>query len=168
MSGIQGKAWKYGDDVNTDVLYPGRYLQLLDPKDMAAHAAEDLDPEFPKGHSQGDIMVGGRNFGCGSSREQGATALKYAGVGAVVAKSFSRLYYRNAINCGLPIIVSEEAVDAIGHGDEVAIDLEAGVVKNVTKGTEVKVKPLPEFVMGIVEAGGLIPFLRKKLGTDNE
>ena len=165
---IKGKAWKYGDDINTDVLYPGRFLQLLEPDEMAAHAAEDLDPEFPKGHSPGDIVVGGRNFGCGSSREQAATALKYAGVGAVIASSFSRLYYRNAINCGLPIIVSPEAVDAIEHGDEIEVDLQAGVVKNVTKGGEVKVKPLPEFVMGIVEAGGLIPFLRKKLGTEGQ
>lgn len=162
---IKGKAWKYGDDINTDVLYPGRFLQLLEPEEMAQHAAEDLDPKFPKGHSPGDIVVGGRNFGCGSSREQAATALKYAGVGAVIAASFSRLYYRNAINCGLPIIVSPEAVKAIEHGDEVEVDLEGGVVKNVSKGSETKVKPLPEFVMGIVHAGGLIPYLQRKLGT---
>ena len=165
---LKGKAWKYGNDINTDVLYPGRYLQLLEPQEMAAHAAEDLDPEFPKGHSQGDIMVGGTNFGCGSSREQGATALKYAGVSVVIAKSFSRLYYRNAINAGLPIIVSPEAVESIEHGDEIEVDLEGGIVRNITKGGEVKVKPLPEFVMGIVKAGGLIPFLQKKLGTKEE
>jgi len=160
---VRGKAWKYGDGVNTDVLFPGRYLQLLDPDEMASHALEDLDPEFAANVARGDVVVGGRNFGCGSSREQAASALKYAGVGAVIAASFSRLYYRNAINLGLPIIVSPEAAGLIAHGDEVEVDLAGGVVRNVTRREEVAVQPLPEYVMRILEAGGLIPALRQRL-----
>jgi len=160
---MMARAWKYGDDINTDVLYPGRYLQLLEPEEMAAHALEDLDADFAGTMRPGDIVVGGRNFGCGSSREQAASALRYAGVGAVVAASFSRLYYRNAINLGLPIVVSPEVVALIEHGDELEVDPAAGVVRNLTRDIVTEVPPLPDYVMQILAAGGLIPFLQDKL-----
>jgi len=160
---MMARAWKYGDDINTDVLYPGRYLQLLEPEEMAAHALEDLDADFAGTMRPGDIVVGGRNFGCGSSREQAASALRYAGVGAVVAASFSQLYYRNAINLGLPIVVSPEVVALIEHGDELEVDPAAGVVRNLTRDIVTEVPPLPDYVMQILAAGGLIPFLQDKL-----
>jgi 3-isopropylmalate/(R)-2-methylmalate dehydratase small subunit len=165
MTGLEmkGKVWKFGDDVNTDVIYPGKYLPIFEPEEMAKHVMEGLDPEFPGKISSGDIMVAGKYFGCGSSREQAATAIKHAGITAVIAKSFARIFYRNAINQGLPIIVCEET-DKISEGDEVSIDLEGGTVKNLATGDEFKVKPLPPFLMEIINDGGLIPHLKKKMG----
>ena len=163
---VKGKAWVYGDDINTDVIFPGRYLHIFDAREMATHAMEDLDKEFLGKVQKGDIVFGGSNFGCGSSREQAVTCLKYAGVDAIVAKSFSRLYYRNAINQGLPILQSAGAVDATEPGDEVEIDFEQGIIRNLTKGKVFKTSPLPEFVMGIIQSGGLIPHLKKELGTE--
>ncbi|HID71801.1 MAG TPA: 3-isopropylmalate dehydratase small subunit [Thermoplasmata archaeon] len=166
MSKIKGKAWVYGDHINTDVIFPGRYLHIFEPEEMAKHAMEDLDPEFVKNMEKGDMVFGGKNFGCGSSREQAVTCLKYAGVGAIVAKSFSRLYYRNAINQGMPIFECEEAVDGTESGDEVEIDFENGIIRNITKGKEFKTSPLPDFIMEIIKSGGLIPHLKKRLGKE--
>jgi 3-isopropylmalate/(R)-2-methylmalate dehydratase small subunit len=161
---IRGKVWKYGDDVNTDVIFPGRYTyQPLQPVQMAAHALEDLDPTFAKNVKPGDIIVAGRNFGCGSSREQAATCLKAAGVAAVVAPSFSRLFFRNAINAGLPVIELAKGGEKIKKGDEVEIDFEAGVLRH--KGTSYRFPALPPEVMGILQDGGLIPHAKKVLGT---
>lgn len=160
---VKGRAWVYGDDINTDVIFPGRYLHIFEASEMAKHAMEDLDPEFRNNAQKGDVVFGGTNFGCGSSREQAVTCLKFAGVEAIVAKSFSRLYYRNAINQGLPILQSVEAVEVTRTGDEVEIDFENGVIKNLTKDKEFTTPPLPEFVMGIIRSGGLIPHLKKEL-----
>ncbi len=165
MSTIKGRAWKYGDDVNTDVIFPGKYTYTVtDPAEMAKVAMEDLDPRFAREIKPGDVVVGGKNFGCGSSREQAAFCLKYAGVGAVIAKSFSRLYFRNCINAGLPAIQCPEAVAAIEDGQTVEVDLEAGTVR--VGGSLFRFPPLPPEVIGIFQAGGLIPFTRKRLGID--
>jgi 3-isopropylmalate/(R)-2-methylmalate dehydratase small subunit len=158
-----GKVWKYGDDVNTDVIFPGKYTYTIsDPAEMAPHALEDLDPSFAGGVQPGDVVVGGKNWGMGSSREQAAMCLKAAGVRAIVAKSFARIYFRNAINVGLPAITCPEAVDALESGDEVTIDFAAGTIET-SKGV-FRFPPLPEAVMGILEAGGLLAYTRKKLG----
>jgi len=163
MKAITGRVWKYGDDVNTDVIFPGKYTYTLtDPADMARVALEDLDPTFAAGVRKHDVIVAGANFGCGSSREQGATCLVYAGVGAVVARSFSRLFFRNAINAGLPLVQSPEAVAALDKGDEVTVDVAAGTV--VTPNGTFDFPPLPEAVIGIFEDGGLIAHTRKMLG----
>ena len=157
---IRGKVWKYGDDVNTDVIFPGKYTYTItDRKEMAAHALEDLDPTFAKAVKPGDIVVAGRNFGCGSSREQAATCLKEAGVAAVVASSFARIFFRNAINEGLPLVECPEAIAAIESGGTIAIDFESGVLE--AGGKSFNFPGLPESVMGIVREGGLIPYVRK-------
>ncbi|MFO8034059.1 MAG: 3-isopropylmalate dehydratase small subunit [Candidatus Bipolaricaulota bacterium] len=159
---IQGKAWKYGDSVNTDVIFPGRYTYArMEPEEMAKHALEDLDSDFASKVKPGDVIVGGRNFGCGSSREQAVTCLKAAGVGAVVAKSFARIYFRNAINSGLLALEIPEAVDAIEHGDPVSIDLETGVLTH--KEVQYGFPPLPAAVREILDDGGLVPHLKKRL-----
>lgn len=158
----KGRVWKYGDNVNTDVIFPGKYTySILEPEEMARHALEDLDPDFAQKVKPGDVIVAGRNFGCGSSREQAATCLKYAGVQAVVAKSFARIFFRNAINQGLPVLQSEEAVDSIEDGEEIEIDFIGGKIK--TGRGDFTFPPFPESVMGILEAGGLIPYTKKKL-----
>lgn len=163
MEAITGRVWKYGDDVNTDVIFPGKYTYTLtDPAAMARVALEDLDPTFATGVRKGDVIVAGANFGCGSSREQGATCLVYAGVGAVVARSFSRLFFRNAINAGLPLVQSPEAVAALNKGDEVTVDVAAGKV--ITPDGTFDFPPLPAAVIGIFEDGGLIAHTRKTLG----
>jgi len=162
MSSIKGKVWKYGDSVNTDVIFPGKYTYTInDPAQMAEHALEDLDPKFAKGVRPGDIIVGGANWGCGSSREQAVTCIKQAGVGAIVAKSFARIYYRNCLNSALPALVCAQAVEAVKSGDEMEIDLSAGVIR--VKGAEFSFPPLPEAVMGIFDAGGLVPYTRRIL-----
>jgi 3-isopropylmalate/(R)-2-methylmalate dehydratase small subunit len=159
---IRGKAWKYGDDVNTDVIFPGKYTYTInDPNEMAKHALEDLDPSFARNVQENDIVVVGKNFGCGSSREQAATCLKFAKVGAVVAKSFARIFFRNAINTGLALIQCPEAVDAIENGEIVSIDFEKGEL--TCKGGIFRFPPLPEFVLRIIQDGGLIPHTKKKL-----
>ena len=160
---LKGKAVKYGDDVNTDVIIPGRYLSLTEPEELAKHAMEDLDLEFFKKYEKGDIIIAGKNFGCGSSREQAAICLKYAGVGAIIAKSFARIFYRNAINQGISIIESSEAVDAIDDGDKLEIDLRNGMIIDMTKNVRFKIMPLPQFLQEIIDDGGLICNLRKKL-----
>jgi 3-isopropylmalate dehydratase small subunit len=160
---MKGKVWKYGDDVNTDVILPGRHLANYDPKFLASVAMEDLDKEFAKGVKQGDVVVGGKNFGCGSSREQAATCLSAAGVQAVIAKSFARIFYRNAINLGLPVIQAPELVDKLQKGDEIELDMEKGTVRVLRTGDTVQFRPLPPFIMGILRDGGLIPHLKKNM-----
>jgi 3-isopropylmalate/(R)-2-methylmalate dehydratase small subunit len=160
-----GRVWKYGENVNTDVIFPGKYTySVLDPEEMAGHALEDLDPDFAGSVQPGDVVVAGKNFGCGSSREQAATCLKFAGVQAVVAKSFARIFFRNAINQGLPVIQCPEAVDGISDDEKIAIDFSAG---KILAGEKVfSFPPLPDSVIGILEAGGLIPYTKKKLKGD--
>ena len=158
----KGRVWKYGDDVNTDVIFPGKHTySAMEPKEMALHALEDLDPDFSKQVKPGDVIVAGRNFGCGSSREQAAACLKHAGVQAVIAKSFARIFFRNAINLGLPVLQSEEAVDSIADGEEIEIDFSSGKIK--TQKGIFTFSPFPESVLGILEEGGLIPYTQKKL-----
>ena len=158
----KGKVWKYGDNVNTDVIFPGKYTYtLMEPEEMARHALEDLDPDFAGKVNPGDIVVAGKNFGCGSSREQAASCLKYAGVQVVIAKSFARIFFRNAINQGLPVIQSPGAVDNIAAGEEIRIDFTQGKI-HCRQGT-FEFPPFPESVLGILEAGGLIAYTRQKL-----
>ncbi len=158
----QGKVWAYGDNVNTDVIFPGRYTyQIMPPEEMARHALEDLDPGFAAGVKPGDVVVAGKNFGCGSSREQAAACLKASGVQAVVARSFARIYFRNAINLGLAVLQCDEAVDALATGDLAEVDFAKGEIRS-PKGT-FRFLPLPEAVIGIIEAGGLLEYTRKKL-----
>ena len=162
---IEGKVFKYGDDINTDVIFPGKYAYTIsDPREMAEHALEDLDPDFVKRVEPGDIIVGGRNFGCGSSWEQAAVCLREAGVGAVVARSFARIFFRNAINAGLPVLVCPDAVDAVSAGDRLTVDLAGGTL--IFGSSRFTFPALPEEVRGILEAGGLIPYTRKRLGKD--
>ena len=159
---ITGKAWKYGDNINTDVIFPGKYTYTLtDPEEIAAHALEDLDPSFAGGVQTGDVIVAGRNWGCGSSREQAATCLKWAGVGAVVAESFARIFYRNAINNGLPAVVCPEAALAIEAGQAVTIDLGAGEIRCLAG--VFHFEPFPTSVQQILSDGGLIPHLQESL-----
>jgi 3-isopropylmalate/(R)-2-methylmalate dehydratase small subunit len=160
---IKGKVWKYGDDVNTDVIFPGRYTYTVtDPAEIASHALEDLDADFASNVKPGDIVVAGKNFGCGSSREQAALCLKYAGVAAVVAASFARLFFRNAINAGLPTVAAPEAVAHAEAGDEINIDFEKGELI-AADGSTYAFAPLPPEVLGILEAGGLVPYVKKEL-----
>ena len=161
---MKGRAFKFGDDINTDEIIPARYLNTSDPKELAQHVMEDADPSFPQKVKEGDIIVAGKNFGCGSSREHAPIAIKAAGVSAVIAKSFARLFYRNAINIGLPIFESPEAVEGIEEGDTVEINPETGIIKNLTKGTEFKANPIPEDIRRIMEAGGLMEYAKQKLG----
>ena len=160
----KGRVWKYGDNINTDVIFPGRYTyKIMEPAEMARHAMEDLDPEFAKNAKSGDVIVAGKNFGCGSSREQAAACLRAAGVQAVVAKSFARIYFRNAINLGLAVLQCEEASDALKTGDEVEIDFAEG--KIISGGRVFEFYRLPDSVIGIIEAGGLIEFTKRKLAS---
>jgi 3-isopropylmalate/(R)-2-methylmalate dehydratase small subunit len=153
------RAWKFGDDINTDAITPGRYTVTLDKSRLGEIAFIEYRPEFAKEVKQGDIVVAGRNFGCGSSREHSPVALKAAGVGAVVAKSFARIFFRNSINIGLPILICADT-DIIDDGDELELDVRTGLIRDVTKGKEIQAEPLPDFVMKIVLQGGLVPFLR--------
>lgn len=162
---LRGKAHCFGNDVNTDYIISGKYkFKTLDMKELAKHVMEDLDPDFARRVQPGDFVVAGRNFGCGSSREQAPLALLNAGVGAVLAQSFARIFYRNAINTGLPVVVCDTG--AIRAGDELVVDLEQGVLKNLTQGTEIPIKPLPSFMLKILADGGLVEHFRK-YGTFN-
>ena len=162
---IKGKVWKYGDDVNTDGIFPGRYTYTVtDPGEIASHALEGLDADFAKNVKPGDIVVAGKNFGCGSSREQAALCLKYAGVAAVVAASFARIFFRNAINAGLPTVAAPDAIPHIKAGDEITIDFPAGEL-TVADGSSYKFTALPPEVIGILEAGGLVPYVKKELAN---
>ena len=165
MSELRGRAHVYGDNVNTDVIIPARYLTTSDPDQLAAHCMEDIDPEFVTKARPGDVMVAGENFGCGSSREHAPVAIKAAGVSAVIAKSFARIFFRNAINVGLPALTCPEAVADIENGDEIAVDLAAGRIANVTRGKSYQAEPFPEFLREIIAAGGLVPFTRRRLAS---
>ena len=159
---FEGKAWKYGDNINTDVIFPGKYTyQKMEPEEMAKHALEDIDPDFVSKVNEGDILVAGKNFGMGSSREQAAIAIKYAGIRVIIARSFSRIYFRNAINAGMPAIIAPDAVDSIKEGDKVTIDMENG--KIIAPAGEFTFPPYPETVMNILQKGGLINFIKANI-----
>jgi 3-isopropylmalate/(R)-2-methylmalate dehydratase small subunit len=165
---IEGRVWKFGDHINTDLIIPGRYLDDYDPKHLVAHVMEDADKDFAGQVRLGDIIVAGRNFGCGSSREQAPVALKEAGIGAVVAGSFARIFFRNAINVGLPLATCPEAAQRLEPGDVVQIDLRAGTIKRRFDGVELRFDPLPEFLLLILEHGGLAPHVREMLRERKE
>ena len=158
---FDGKVIKYGDNVDTDVIIPARYLNTIDKKELASHCMEDLDPTFVSRVVPGDIMVAGYNFGCGSSREHAPLVIKESQVSVVIAKSFARIFYRNAINIGLPIVECPEAVDEISEGDVLSCDLTAGVITNTTTGKQYKTEPFPAFINSIIEAGGLIEAIKQ-------
>ena len=151
-----GNVIKYGDNVDTDVIIPARYLNTSDHKELASHCMEDLDKTFVSRVQQGDIITAGQNFGCGSSREHAPIAIKASGVSLVIAKSFARIFYRNSINIGLAIVECPEAVDGISEGDKVEADLDSGIIRNLSTGKEYKTEPFPEFVQKIIENGGLM------------
>ncbi len=151
-----GKAIKYGDNIDTDVIIPARYLNTSDPKELASHCMEDIDKEFISRVQPGDIMVGGKNFGCGSSREHAPIAIKESGISCVIAATFARIFYRNAINIGLPIVECAEASEKIQAGDKVSVDFDTGVITNETRGETYQGEPFPPFIQGIIAAGGLM------------
>jgi 3-isopropylmalate/(R)-2-methylmalate dehydratase small subunit len=160
---VTGKAVKFGDNIDTDVILPGKYLVLIDPNDLAKHAMEGLDADFPAKAKKGIIVVGGKNFGCGSSREQAPLALKYSGVKCVLAESFARIFFRNAINIGLPVIECKGISAAVDNGDELTVDFEAGTIQDVTNGKSFQVAKLPPFILEILADGGLIEYLRREM-----
>jgi 3-isopropylmalate/(R)-2-methylmalate dehydratase small subunit len=162
---FEGTAHRYGRDIDTDVIIPARYLNTSDPAELAKHCMEDLDAGFVGKVKAGDILVAEENFGCGSSREHAPISIKHAGVSVIIAKSFARIFYRNAINTGLPIMESAEAVDGISDGDIVSVDADAGTITNVTTGATWQAQPFPPFIKAIIEKGGLIPSVREKLGV---
>ena len=163
---VKGKVWKYGDDINTDVIFPGKYTYTVnDPVEMGEHAMEDLDSDFSGSVQTGDVIIAGKNFGCGSSREQAAVCLKVKGLGAVIAPTFSRIYFRNGVNVGLPLITSNEVYNKFEHGDAIEINFSKGEIHG-DKGV-FHFPPFNEFFFGIIDAGGLIPFTRKRLGIDD-
>ena len=160
---IKGKAWKFKDNIDTDVIIPARYLNTSDPKELALHCMEDYDSEFVKKMNQGDIIVAGRNFGCGSSREHAPVALKAAGISCVIAPSFARIFFRNAINIGLPIFESIEVVDQCSPGDILEVDTVQGVIKNLSKDKVYKTNLLPEFILKVISVGGLNEYVKEEL-----
>lgn len=160
---IKGKAWKFGENIDTDLIIPARYLNTSDPAELAKHCMEDADPEFVKKLSVGDIIVAGKNFGCGSSREHAPIALKAAGVGCVIAPTFARIFYRNAFNMGLPIFESKDAAEDISEGDEVEINPSTGEIHNLTKGRTYKAQPIPAFMQELIQDGGLIAHILKSV-----
>jgi len=162
---FQGKVWKFGDNVNTDEIIPARYLSLTEAKDLAKHVMEDADPLFPSKVKKGDIIVAGRNFGCGSSREHAPVAIKGAGVSCVIATSFARIFFRNAFNMGLLIFESKQAVDGIREGDLVQVDPDKGMIRNISSGDVYEVAPVPPFMKELVRDGGLITHIKKKQGN---
>ena len=157
----KGKVFKYPDNVDTDVIIPARYLNTSDAQELSKHCMEDIDTEFVKRVNKGDIMVAGWNFGCGSSREHAPLVIKTCGTGCVIAKSFARIFYRNAINIGLPILECPEAADGISAGDEVEVDFDTGVITDLTSNTTYQARPFPEFIQNIIRAGGLLKSLKK-------
>jgi 3-isopropylmalate/(R)-2-methylmalate dehydratase small subunit len=159
---LKGNAWVYGDNVDTDVIIPARYLVTSDERSLAAHCMEDIDETYAKGVSKGDVITAGKNFGCGSSREHAPIAIKGSGASCVIAKSFARIFYRNAINIGLPILECTET-DRIAKGDLIEIDLTKGTITNRTKGETYHAKPFPEFLQSLIGLGGLVPYVRARL-----
>lgn len=162
---LKGKAWKFGADVDTDAIIPARYLSATDPKELAEHVFEHLAPDFASQVQPGDLIVADKNFGCGSSREHAPLALKAAGVAGVIGRSFARIFYRNAFNLGLPLLECAAAVDGIAAGDELEVDLAAGRIRNLSRGSQFQARPLPAFIRELLADGGLMPHLQKKLSA---
>lgn len=162
---ISGKTWKFGHDVDTDLIIPARYLNTSDSKELAKHCMEDADPTFAGKVKPGDIMIAGKNFGCGSSREHAPIVIKEVGVPIVIAESFARIFYRNAINIGLPIMESPEAAKEIEEGDEVEVDLDSGVITNKTKNKTYQAAAFPPFIQEIINVGGLVNYVKKKVNA---
>jgi 3-isopropylmalate/(R)-2-methylmalate dehydratase small subunit len=160
---LTGKVWKYGANVDTDAIIPARYLNINDPQELAKHCMEDIDSEFVKTVPPGDVIVATTNFGCGSSREHAPLCIKAAGVSCIIARSFARIFYRNAINIGLPILECDEAVDGTDAGDELEVDLESGAIRNLTKATTFQAKPYPAFMLELMRAGGLVQYTKERL-----
>lgn len=160
---IKGRVWKFGDDIDTDAIIPARYLNTSDPNELARHVMEDADKEFPNKVKTGDIIVAGKNFGCGSSREHAPIAIKAAGIQAIVAKSFARIFYRNSFNIGLPIFESEAASKKIKEGDIVEIEADKGIITNLSTNEQYTAKPIPPFMQELIDAGGLIEWTKKKV-----
>jgi len=158
---FKGKVWRFRDDVNTDGIIPARYLNTTDPKELGSHCMEDIDPQFSKKISAGDIIVAGRNFGCGSSREHAQIAIKGAGISCVIAESFARIFFRNAINMGLPILEVKD-ISAIKEGDYLEVDLVNGSVLDLTEHKEYKARPLPKFIQEIIRSGGLLKWIKRR------
>ncbi|WP_286680582.1 3-isopropylmalate dehydratase small subunit [Tepidanaerobacter sp. EBM-49] len=158
---FKGKAWVFGDNIDTDVIIPARYLNTTDPKELAAHCMEDIIPDFTQKIKPDDIIVAGNNFGCGSSREHAPLAIKSAGISCVVASSFARIFYRNSINIGLPILECPGCSEKIKTGDELEIDTDSGTIKNITSGEIFYARPFPEFIKGIISAGGLMNYAKE-------
>jgi len=165
MKAAKGIVFKYGDNVDTDVIIPARYLNSSDPAELAAHCMEDIDKDFHKNVQNDDFIIAGDNFGCGSSREHAPIAIKASGVSAVIAKSFARIFYRNAINIGLVIIENDKLPDETKNGDEISMDLDNGFVKNLTTGKEYKIAVYPKEIQELIDIGGLVNYTKKKLGV---
>ena len=163
---LHGRVHKYGANIDTDVIIPARYLSLNTPEELAPHCMEDIDAEFAQRVQAGDVIVAETNFGCGSSREHAPLAIKGVGVSCVVAKTFARIFYRNAINVGLPILECPEAVDCSEAGDELVAELETGTIRNVTRGCEFKAKPYPQFMLELIQAGGLVEHTKRRLAGE--
>jgi 3-isopropylmalate/(R)-2-methylmalate dehydratase small subunit len=159
---IRGKIWKFGNDIDTDVIIPARYLNTSDPQELARHCMEDADPDFTRKIKPGDIIVAGKNFGCGSSREHAPIAIQGARIGLVIAESFARIFYRNAFNIGLPILESAQAAEGIREGDEVEVDIETGVIIDHTTEKRYQAIPIPPFMRELLSAGGLVPYVRRQ------
>ena len=159
---LRGKAWKYGDDVDTDAIIPARHLNTSDPAELAKHCMEDIDTSFASNVGRGDFIVAGKNFGCGSSREHAPISICAAGVSAVIARSFARIFYRNSFNMGLPIFEAPEAVDEIEAGDVLAVDMVRGLLRNETRGKEYSFTPIPPFMQELVASGGLMSYMARR------
>ena len=159
---LEGKVWRYGDNIDTDVIIPARYLNSFDPKELASHCMVDIDTTFAEKVQEGDIMVGGKNFGCGSSREHAPIAIKASGVPVIISASFARIFYRNGINIGLPLLEIGDDVEKIHADDRLRVDPEKGTIENLTTGDTFKAHPLPGFVQDIANAGGLINYIKSK------
>ncbi|MCR5594929.1 MAG: 3-isopropylmalate dehydratase small subunit [Lachnospiraceae bacterium] len=162
MENAKGRVFKYGDNVDTDVIIPARYLNSSDPADLATHCMEDIDKTFIERVKKGDIIVATKNFGCGSSREHAPIAIKAAGVSCVIAETFARIFYRNSINIGLPIIECEQASKEIAEGDEVEVDFDSGIITDITTGKTYKGQAFPAFMQGLIDAGGLVNYINNK------
>jgi 3-isopropylmalate/(R)-2-methylmalate dehydratase small subunit len=165
---LRGRVWKFGNNIDTDAIIPARYLNTSDPKELAQHVMEDADKDFPAKVKKGDIIIAENNFGCGSSREHAPIAIKAANVQAVIAKSFARIFYRNAFNIGLPIFESDEASEKTKQGDEIEIDADRGIIKNITRNEQYISKPIPSFMQELISAGGLIEWTKRKMANLNQ
>lgn len=161
MAVLEGKVWRYGDNIDTDVIIPARYLNTFDPKELAKHCMVDIDKDFAQKVKAGDIMVGGKNFGCGSSREHAPVAIKACGVPVIIAASFARIFYRNGINVGLPLMEIGDNVERIHAGDKLSVDLSSGKIRDITTGETFQATPLPGFIQDIAKAGGLIQYIKE-------